>query len=206
MLAHTRILDTLANALVQSAAALAIAVISGCGKLSEPPEISRAPEESSTELDFWIARHEKREDGSQLLSAVGKLHGRPVGFDLELSAWRENPPGFVNMSTWDCKARLISQGPPSDELLRFMDSLYATGSSPACMVKSVEVQGFSPWKNPGSFEDGSSSFLLLFPGGFELDRPAEVWIEVDAGDRRITLREKEKSLRRVLIDALSASA
>jgi hypothetical protein len=181
---------------------LPLTLVCACGHSSEPPEI--APERG-TELVFRLARHELRPDGSQLLSAVGRLDGRPVGFDLELAAWTENPPGYLNMSTWESRARLLSQGPPSDELLRYLDTLYATRRSPDQMAQAVAVTAFSPWKNPGDLRKGSPKFLLLFPGGFDVDVPAEVWIEVDAGDERIHLREKEQRLRGALIVALSAS-
>jgi hypothetical protein len=182
---------------------LGLAALCACSHSTEPPEI--APERG-TELVFRLERHELRADGSQLLSAVGRLDGRPVGFDLELAAWRENPPGYLNMSTWESQARLLSQGPPSDELVRFLDTLYATRTSPSEMAQAIEVKAFSPWKYPGDLRRGAPKFLLLFPGGFEVDQPAEVWIEVDVGDERIHLREKDPRLRGALIAALSASA
>ena len=74
------------------------------------------------------------------------------------------------MTTWDCKATLISQGVASDDLLRFLDTLYLTNLRPTHMVASLELGGFSPWKNPGAFEDGGAKFLLLFPTGFEFDQ------------------------------------
>jgi hypothetical protein len=185
---------------------LAIASLFACGRgSSEPPEIAPDAEEGDTELVFKIARHEWEPSGSQILSATGLLHGKPVGFDVDLDPWCENPPGYVNMTTWDCKARLRSQGRPSDDLLQFMDKLYGTNLSPSRMAKDVEVEGFSPWENPGTFHDGRVSFLLLFPVTFEEGDSAQVWLEVDTAKGRIRLREKEPRLRRALITALSAS-
>ena len=182
-----------------------LAALAACGGpqgTGGTPEISADPERNGTELVFELARHDRSADGTQLLSARGLLEGRPVGFDLELAAWRENPPGYINMSTWECRAHWRSQGPPSDELLRFLDTLYATHQSPSRMVPSLELQAFSPWKDPGDFQDGPAKFVLLFPIPFE--EGAEAWIEVDAARARIYLREKDPRYRRALVGALTA--
>jgi hypothetical protein len=190
------------------AAVAALLLLCTCGPdPSATPEIVlEKPKEASTELVFRIARHDRRPDGSQSLSAVGMLHGKTVGFDLELGPWRENPPGYVNMTTWDCKALLRSQGDASDELLRFLDELYLTHLTPTHMVASLELQAFSPWKNPGAFEDGGAKFLLLFPAGFEFDQAGELRIEVDLDDARLYVREKDERLRLAVIKPLCAAS
>jgi hypothetical protein len=187
--------------------ALYLATALGCGhSASATPELEPESDALGVVLCFKIARHERRPDGSQTLSATALLKGRPVGFDLELSTWRENPPGFVNMTTWESKAVLRSQGAPSDELLRFLDAQYATRVSPSHMLPAVEVQAFSPWKNPGDFQRDNAKFLLLFPSALGDPGSAELRIEVDADDARLYLKEKDKRLRSAVILALNAPA
>jgi hypothetical protein len=190
-----------------AALALFLGSLSGCGgRLTEPPEVRDPDEKESTQLVFQLARHERRADGSQLLVAAGLSQARAVGFELELGPWLENPPGYINMSTWESKATLRSQGEASDELLRLLDGLYATHASPAQMVEAVELKAFSPWTNPGDFSEGEAKFLLLFPVGLDGGETGELWLEIDSDDARIVLREKESRLRRRVIDGLTAES
>lgn len=186
---------------------LLVVACCACGPDStEIPEVAPNPAERGTELVFRLTRHDRRPDGSQRLSAAGLLQGRPVGFDLELGAWLENAPGFVNMSTWQCTAWLRSQGEPSNELLRLLDSLYATHAAPMSMVPSVELQVFSPWENPGDFENGPCKVILLFPPMLDSrGEGAELKLEVDVDEQRIYLREKDPRYRAAVMEALGAS-
>jgi hypothetical protein len=184
--------------------AVALTLAAACGgTLSAPPEIASRRDAERLDLAFFLARHEQLPGGRQILSAQGKHEGREVGFDLELGPWQENPPGFINMSTWECSARLISQGQASDDLLRALDVLYGTHSSPDRMAASIELTALSPWKDPGDLSAGRAKLLMLFPAPFMVDRAAEVWIDVDAETKRISLREKERGLRKVLVQALT---
>lgn len=178
---------------------------SSCGSgAAETPEIVRA-DQQGTDLLFRIARHERRADGAQILSAVATLQGRPVGFDLELGPWRENPPGLIDLTTWECSATLRSQGDASDALVSFLDELYGTRLEPASMVGELELRALSPWKNPGTFEDGGAKFLLLFSSGFEFDEAGELRIEVDLDDARLHVREKDERLRLAVMKPLCAA-
>jgi hypothetical protein len=193
----------LAASILRCAQLLALALPAGCRReLSGPPEIASTRDAERIELVFYLEQHQYLEGGRQILSAKGLHEGREVGFDLELGAWRENPPGYVNMSTWESSARLISQGQPSDELVRALDVLYGTRLSPDRMVASEDVLALSPWKDPGDFSAGGAKLLMLFCAPFDLDRPAEVWIDVDPRRKRISLREKERGLRKALVLAL----
>jgi hypothetical protein len=180
-----------------------------CDDPARTPEIVRELKDSkdkNTGLVFRIARHDVRADGSQTLSAAGLLHGRPVGFELELAPWRENPPGYVNMSTWQCTAHLSSQGTASDELLRFMDSIYETHLAPKKMTDSIELQALSPWRDPGDFHAARANLILLQPSRIDDSRDTpEVLLDVDAKAARVYLREKDKRRRNAVISALSAS-
>ncbi|MCE9594360.1 MAG: hypothetical protein K8S98_09200 [Planctomycetes bacterium] len=179
--------------------------VASCGgRLTAPPEVRDPREKEKTELVFQLARHDRLPDGTQLLSAAARLQGRPVGFDLVLGPWRENPPGYINMSTWESRASLRSQGAPSDELLRLLDELYATHSASPTMVEAVDVQALSPWKNPGDMVEGAAKFLLLFPVGLDGGEAGELWLEIDSDTARVVLREKEPRLRRRVLDALTA--
>ena len=194
----------LARSISRSAAALALALAAACGgTLSAPPEIASQRDAERLDLVFFLARHEGQPGGRQILSAKGVHEGREVGFDLELGPWQENPPGFVDMSTWECSARLISQGRASDDLLRALDVLYGTRCSPDHMAPSIELSALSPWRDPGDLSAGAAKLLMLFPAPFMVDRAAEVWIDVDVATKRISLREKERALRTVLVQALT---
>ena len=194
----------LTRSIFRSAALLALALASACGgTLSAPPEIASKRDAERLDLVFFLAQHQSQPGGRQILSAKGVHEGREVGFDLELGPWQENPPGFVNMSTWECSARLISQGQASDDLLRALDVLYGTHCSPDHMAASLELSALSPWKDPGDFSAGAAKLLMLFPAPLMVDRAAEVWIDVDVAHKRISLREKERALRTVLVQALT---
>jgi hypothetical protein len=194
----------LARSIPKSAAVLALALAAACGRtLSEAPEIASTRDAERLDLVFFLAEQQRLPGGRQILSAKGMHEGREVGFDLELGPWQENPPGFVNMSTWESSARLISQGQASDDLLRTLDVLYGTHCSPDRMATSIELSALSPWKDPGDLSAGTAKLLMLFPSSFMVDRAAEVWIDVDVRHKRISLREKERALRTVLVQALT---
>ncbi len=187
--------------------AVALTLASACGgTLSAPPEIASERDAERLDLVFFLAQHQTQPGGRQILSAKGVHEGREVGFDLELGPWQENPPGFVNRSTWESSARLISQGRSSDDLLRALDVLYGTHCSPDHMAASIELSALSPWKDPGDLSAGTAKLLMLFPAPLMVDRAAEVWIDVDVRHKRISLREKERALRTVLVQALTKPA
>jgi hypothetical protein len=193
-----------AQSISKSAAVLALTLAAACGRtLSEPPEIASQRDGERLDLVFFLAQQQRLPGGRQILSAKGVHEGRAVGFELELGPWRENPPGFVNLSTWECSARLISQGQPSDDLLRALDVLYGTHSSPDRMRASIELSALSPWKDPGDLSTGTTKLLMLFTAPALVDRAAEVWIDVDLEHKRIGLREKERALRSVLVQTLT---
>lgn len=192
--------------------ALALAPLA-CGEdpaatpeLVVPPKDGAKDENDRTvELVFRVARSERRPDGSRLLSVVATHEGRAVGFDLELGAWRENPPGYVNMPTWDCKALLRSQGGASDELLRVLDELYATRLGVARMADAAEVQGFSPWKEPSDLESERAKLTLLLPSDPDFDQGGELRVEVDLDRARLFVREKDARFRLAVVRTLSAT-
>ena len=194
----------LARSISRCTAGLALAFAAACGgTLSAPPEIASQRDAERLDLVFFLAQQRQLPGGHQVLSAKGLHEGREVGFDLELGPWQENPPGFVDMSTWESSARLISQGPASDDLLRALDALYGTHSSPDHMADSIELSALSPWKDPGDLSAGVAKLLMLFPTPLMVDRGAEVWIDVDVRHKRIGLREKERGLRNVIVQALT---
>ncbi len=184
------------------AACALTAALTGCGDAT-PPELTDRDPDRGTELAFRITGYERRANGTQLFAATALLNGSPVGFDLELAPWKENPPGILDMPTWECSVRWHSRGPQSDALLAFMDGLYATGLEHKRMVHSIDLTAFSPWKNPGDFEEPVTLRLLFPPNDFE-DRSAELKLDVDFYDSRIYLREVDTSLRRSVIWRLSA--
>lgn len=187
-------------------AALALLGLTGCGAaLTEPPDITPPPDAPNTNVVLWLAGHERR-DGEQVLHARGKVGSEPVGFELALGPWRENPPGYVNMVTWECNATLRSTGAPSDAWRRFLAGLYGVRDATGPMAERIEVQAFSPWENPGDLAEGEVRFHLLFPPTPLVDRPAEVRIEVDVDDRRVVWKEKERAFRGALVAALGGEA
>jgi hypothetical protein len=108
------------------------------------------------------------------------------------------------MPTWDCKAFVRSQGAPSDELVRVLDELLATRLAPTRMLDAVEVQGFSPWKDPSKLED-AAKFTLLFPSGRDFDQGGELRVEVDLEHARLRVREKDAKLRLAVMKTLCAA-
>jgi hypothetical protein len=111
------------------------------------------------------------------------------------------------MSTWESRVLLRSRGAESDDLLLFMDELYATNFGSERMVESIELQALSPWKNPGDFEKDVEVRLLFPVDDFE-DKAAELDLKIELDDARIYLREVDSSLRvrRGVIKALTAPA
>ena|SRR5688572_31033271 len=108
------------------------------------------------------------------------------------------------MTTWQCDAELRSQGAPSDELLRLIDTLYATRLGADRMRSTVAFQGLAPWRDPRL--PGPSKFFLILPAGEDgFDHSAGVRIEVDLERARLHMREKDPRLRRVVVDALAGS-
>lgn len=172
------------------------------------PELVVPPKDEkdhAVELVLRVARNEVRPDGSRTLSAVATHEGRAVGFDLELGAWHENPPGYVNMPTWDCKAFVRSQGAPSDELVRVLDERFATHLAPTRMLDAVELQGFSPWKDPSALEKEPAKLTLLFPSGRDFDQGGELRVEIDLERARLHVREKDARMRLAVMRTLSAA-
>jgi hypothetical protein len=111
------------------------------------------------------------------------------------------------MSTWQCTAHLSSQGAASDELVRFMDSLYETHLAPKKMTDSIALQALSPWKDPGDFQKARANLILLLPSRIDDSRDTpEILLDVDAKAKRVYLREKDKRRRGAVISALSTSS
>jgi hypothetical protein len=187
---------------------LAFSALCACGEDPErTPEVAPLPKQKSTDLVFKITRHEVHADGSQLFSAAGLLQGRTVGFDLELAPFSETPPGFVNMSTWQCTAHMRSQGAPSDELLQLMESLYDVGAAPSKMAASVGLQALSIWKNPSVIQTERVALVLMFDSRIDDTRDTpELWLDVDAKAKRMHLRERDKRRRGAVIAALGGTA
>ena len=184
----------------------ALLVPSACtNKAAIVPLITEDVKEGSTDLVFQMRDHRVSADGSQRFSAVALLDGREVGFDVELGRWNENPPGYVNMTTWDCKARLVSRGEASDAFLRHLDVRYGTTRGPKEMVDALDAQAISPWKNPGAFEDGETMFMLSIQPGIDERAYAEFKLIVDRDDGRVRWKEKDApQYRASLIAALTA--
>lgn len=182
--------------------------LAGCkGKLSKPPEVeSERTEKESTELVFMLDDQQFSPDGSQSFSAQGLLEGKRVGFGVQLGPWAENGPGFVNMSTWECKVRLLSRGAESDEFLHYIDKLYLAQVPAPRMAQSVECKALSPWEHPGKLDGEPVKLVLLFSGGFDETRDAEAWLEIRPAEARVLWREKDPRFRRALIQALVETA
>ena len=188
--------------LFESVFPLALALAAGCGgTLSEPREIASTTDSGLVELVFYMTRHERFPDGRQGFTAEGRNEGRQVGFDLELSKWEENPPGYVNMTIWECPARLVSKGDQSDELLRAMDQLFGARTAPEHMVSELPCSLLSPWKDPGQFEERGAKLIALFQMLPDMDLPPEIWIDVHPQRKRIALREKDPRLRKALLQS-----
>ena len=183
--------------------ALILAVLASCtGKLTEPPEVASEREQGSTELVFMLDDQQFAPNGCQSFTARGLLEGRRVGFGVELQPWSENGPGFVNMSTWECKARLLSRGSESDLFLQHIDLLYRAQVPAPRMAESIECKAMSMWEHPGKLDGEPVKLLLLFSGGFDETLDAEVWLEVRPKEARVIWREKDPRLRAALIQAL----
>lgn len=184
--------------------AAAILGLAACtDRASIVPEVTSESREGSTDVVFQLRDHRATADGGQALTAIGLLAGREVGFDVELGPWRENPPGFVNMSTWQAKIRLRSRGASSDSLLAFLDQRYATALAPQGMVAAIEGQALSPWKDPRSFEEGETTILCIFSPGWDERDHFELKLSVDREDGRVRLRERDPRYRRPLVAALT---
>ncbi|HTF88752.1 MAG TPA: hypothetical protein VK843_10115 [Planctomycetota bacterium] len=179
-------------------------LLAGCkGKLSKPPEVESETEKGSTELVFLLGDHKIGAGGEHDFSAKGLLHGRPVGFDLHFEPWFENPPGYINMSTWESKATIRSRGGESNELLRFLDQRYGADVAPRAMASSIECQALVLWEPPAQFSE-PVSVVLIFPCiGYDQMRESSLWLDLRLEEGRIRLREKDPSLRRELIKALT---
>jgi hypothetical protein len=167
------------------------------------PEVTSESREGSTDVVFQLRDHRATADGGQALTAIGLHAGREVGFDVELGPWRENPPGYVNMSTWQATIRLRSRGESSDALLAFLDLRYATKLAPKGMVAEIEGQALSPWKDPRAFEEGETTIFCSFSPGWDERGHFEVKLSVDREDARVRLREKDPRYRRPLVAALT---
>jgi hypothetical protein len=180
-----------------------VLVLAACGvDPSATPEL--VVDEGKTDLVFRITQHVRRADGGQVLAATAMHAEKPVGFELELGPWQENPPGFVNMTTWQCDAELRSQGAPSDELVQVLDGLYATRHGADRMRSTVLFQGFAPWRDPRL--PGTSKFFLILPAGEDgMEHSAGVRIEIDLERARLHLREKDPRFRPLVVDALAGS-
>jgi hypothetical protein len=190
------------------AAGAGLVLFLGCSKrLESPPEVKSDQEPGSMELVFWISERKPAPGGGWTFTASGLREGHPLGFDLSLGPWRENPPGYVNLSTYECSATLSSRGAQSDDFLRLLSRHYSLGPTPGAMAQRVECRGLSPWGDPGEFEDGPQSVLMLFSdwAGDTPGQPegAEVWIEIDLDRACLRWREKDPAFRRRLVEALA---
>lgn len=168
------------------------------------PEVTSESKEGSTDVVLQLRDHRVTAEGGQAFTAVGLDAGREVAFDVELGPWRENPPGYVNMSTWQATIRLRSRGEASDAFLVFLDRHYATGLAPREMVRELEGRAFSPWKDPGTLEEGETTLTCSFSPGWDERGHSEIKLVVDREDGRARLRERGPHFRAALVAALTA--
>lgn len=179
-------------------------LVQACGKKdfsSVTPEIKSEAKESASPLVFALREYRSDPSGKQSFSIVGTWQGRPVGLDLEFEPWNENPPGFVNMTTYSCTVHARSRGAATEELVRALDDLYATHSAPREFAQTIELQALSPWAKPGHFEGDPVHMVLMFPGSIEENQDPEVFFDVDRSRSRVEWKEKNALYRKGLVRA-----
>jgi hypothetical protein len=186
----------------------ALALVTGCGKKnleSVTPEIKSEIKEGVSPLVFAMRDYRSDPSGKQSFTIVGTHEGRPVGLDLEFDPWNENPPGFVNMTTWSCTVRARSRGDATEEFVRALDAVYGTRMAPKQFAPVVELQALSLWAKPGNnFEGDPVRLVLLFPGDIMEDQHPEVFFAVDREKSRVEWKEKDPRHRKGLVRAFGA--
>ena len=184
--------------------ALSPFLIQGCGKkdlASVTPEIKSEAKEGVTPLVFAMRGYRSEPSGKQSFSIVGTWQGRPVELDLEFEPWSENPPGFVNMTTYSCDVHARSRGPATADFVRALDEIYGTHSAPREIAPVIELQGFSPWAKPGLFEGGPVHMVLIFPSSLYENEEPQVFFDVDKKKSRVEWKEKGAQYRKGLVRA-----
>jgi hypothetical protein len=190
---------TLAACALLSLAACGVQDLSGI-----TPELTEA-DSKSTHMVFALRNYLRHADGRQTFSLCASDAAEPVGFDLELGTWTENGPGFIDITTFECRGRLVSQGAASDAWLRSLDRLYGTGRRPTEMAKEVEIQAVTLHAAP-DFEAGRVMLTLVLPPTMEAVEDPQVQLVLDLPAGRATLRELHRQLRRAVVAALEARA
>lgn len=179
-------------------------LVPGCGKkdfATITPEIRSEAKEGVSPLVFALRDYRSDPSGKQSFSIAGTWQGRPVGLDFEFEPWSENPPGFVNMTTYSCTVHARSRGAATEEFVRALDDLYGTHSVPRVFAPMVELQALSPWAKPGNFEGDPVHMVLLFPGSLEENQEPEVFLDVDRSRSRVEWKEKNQLFRKGLVRA-----
>lgn len=189
-------------------ASAAIALfVAACGKKnleSVVPDIGAEAKEGKSPLVFAMREYRSDASGKQSFSIAGTWQGKPVGLDLEFEPWIENPPGFVNMTTYTCTVRARSRGDATKELVRALDSVYGTHAVPKELAPVLELQALSPWAKPGNFEGDPVHMVLLFPAGLMENEAPEVFFDVDRAKSRVEWKEKNPRHRKGLVRAFGA--
>jgi hypothetical protein len=168
------------------------------------PEIYAPSDEGSFDLVFFIEKHEKKEDGSQVLECVGQYKGEKVGFRVLLSSdWKKGSLGpNIPITTYQGVVTFQSQGEATDEFVRVLDVIYGTKLSPKASKETVKFTGISLSGEPQNLAKGDVKIKIFFESEKE-NEYAEAYLNIELSKKLVKLNEKDESYRAQLVKAFS---
>lgn len=184
------------------------AFAASCGRQTPAPvlpEITAGGEEEFHDLTFAVSGSEESPDGSRVLRVAGVRRGAGVGLIVVLGPRWEKKALEANVSLITHRGTVAfrSAGTESDTLLRVLDEVYATGLRPGHMRAETSFAAISLSGDPSDLSRGESKIKLFFEAEAE-DRYAELFVDIDLGNRALEIREKDPEYRKAIIRALAA--
>ena len=174
----------------------------GCSQApANLPEILSETEEGFADMVFRITKQEKQAPSEVVIGAQSMANGKKVGFRIRLGSDWEKGKLEIPITTYKGLVILERCGTESDDLLRFMDSVYKTQILPAAMAEATRFTGISLEGKPHALTSGPVKIKLFYESENE-DEYAELYLNIDTASQKVYLNEKDEAYRAPIIKDL----
>lgn len=144
-----------------------------------------------------------QDPGSTRIIARGVILGKEVGLEIDFSSGPAASRAKASLPFGSAQIRTL--GAVSDNFVALLDSRYKIPIASKTMLSTVPASVVGLEGDPTHVQDGVTKMKLFFFDSGPQDRYAEVYINVDAGNRVLGFHEKDEDYRKALLLALTQS-
>ena len=158
---------------------------------------------------FLQITNDVKSDGSHVYTGQGMYKSKIVGIKIELASNIPHgitPDGEVNSKTGFVRngLRLSSIGQESDELVGALSELYKVPSNKVFSKNIISATAFSLNQKVADLDKSDYyKFKLFFNENGNEDEYAEIYLNINTGERIIEIHEKDPEYRTAIINALT---